>query len=54
MRTTLIVAATLAAVVSAGCLRAGPPKTPNQREVERDARERTTRGADATPPAIKR
>ena len=57
MKTTLLIVALWAAVSSVGCLRAGPPKTPNQLEVEqeeRDGRNGATHGADALPPAIKR
>jgi hypothetical protein len=39
MRTLALVAVTVVlATTMTGCLRAGPPKTPNQREAEREAR----------------
>ena len=42
---TLALAIIVVLAATSGCLRAGPPKTPNQREAERDAN-RTT----APPP----
>ena len=45
MRMLALVAAVVVLAAASGCLRAGPPKTPNQREVEREA-SRT----DARPP----
>lgn len=37
MRTLALLAVTVVLAANSGCLRAGPPKTPNQREAERDA-----------------
>jgi hypothetical protein len=52
MRIRVFVGVSVLIVAAAGCLRAGPPKTPNQREVEAEAaRRERARAATGTAPA---